>query len=503
MKLRLAISALLLCSLPLLAGDSPDRHAKALASFVNTETCVVVHLDVSKLDIDALAKHLKFIDEASPDKGADLEKVKAVATLAKATFLSAGGKDIYAIMNWASPLEEVVVMAPLNKDAAPQALAALISQIPGYQAEIKDNVLVAGNKNTIAKLKDFKAQALPDIAKAFAAVGDGTLQVVVVPPFALKRALVESMPVLPNELGGGNAAALDFQWASLQLDLGDKLSAKVVVKTADAKAAEEVAKIARRGLDLARTDKEVRRTFPDIDKLIASFTPKVEGDRLLVSLNDKDLTTVLLPAIQKQRSAANRAQSMNNLRQIALAMHNYHDTYRSFPAAASYDNNGKPLLSWRVHILPFIEQDNLYKQFRLNEPWDSEHNKKLIPQMPKTYLSPDQLNGGEGKTTYLVPVGPKSIFEGKKGMAINKITDGTSNTIMIVETDDSRAVYWTKPEDYKIDEKNPAAGLVRPDASQFNAAFADGSVRAMSKSIDPAKLKALYTASGGEVVDVD
>ncbi len=123
--------------------------------------------------------------------------------------------------------------------------------------------------------------------------------------------------------------------------------------------------------------------------------------------------------------------------------------------------------------------------------------------MPDIYRSPHQLNWREGKTTYLVPVGPKTIFEGKKGMAINKIVDGTSNTIMIVESADNRAVFWTQPEDYKIDDKNPIAGLVRPGATQFNAAFADGSVRALQATINPANLKALFTASGGEVVNVD
>ncbi len=504
MRLSLSVCTVILIALFVQAGDSPsERHAKAIAPFVDSQSYIVAHLDVSKIDIDMIAKHLKLLDEAAPDKGKELEKVKALATLAKATFLSSGGKDIYAILNWASSLEDILLVAPLSKDAAPQALAALIGQIPGYEADVRGQVLLAGTKRALANLKLFKAQAAPDLTKAFAALGDGSVQVVIVPPFALKAAFVENFPVLPKEIGGGNSAALDFQWAALQVDLNDKLAAKIIVQAPNAKAAEEIAKIARRGMDVARAEKEVKRTFPNIDKLIVAFTPKVEGDRLTLSLGDNELTTVLLPALQKQRSAANRAQSMNNLKQIALAMHNYHDTYKTFPAAASYDAKGKPLLSWRVHILPFVEQDALYRQFHLNEPWDSEHNKKLIAQMPAVYRSPEQLNGNEGKTTYLVPVGPKTIFEGKKGMGINKITDGTSMTIMILESADNRAVIWTQPEDYKIDAKNPVADLVRPRSTQFNAAFADGSVRAMPATIDPTKLRALFTASGGEAVNVD
>ncbi len=200
-------------------------------------------------------------------------------------------------------------------------LAALISQIPGYQADIKDNVFLAGTKNALDQFEIFKAQAAPELAKAFAALGDGTVQVFIVPPFALKAAFVENFPVLPKEVGGGNSAALDFQWAALQVDLKDKLAAKIVLQAPNAKAAEEIAKIARRGMEVARADKEVKRTFPDIDNLIVAFSPKIEGDRLTLTLGDKELTTVLLPLIQKQRDAANRVQSMNNLKQIALAMH--------------------------------------------------------------------------------------------------------------------------------------------------------------------------------------
>ena len=117
--------------------------------------------------------------------------------------------------------------------------------------------------------------------------------------------------------------------------------------------------------------------------------PVVEGT-LLVKGDPGAAGATLLEAVQKVREAASRAQSQNNLKQFALAMHNYHSTYNHLPPAASFDKNGKPMLSWRVMILPFIEQDALYKQFRLEEPWDSEHNKKLLAKMPEVFASPDE-----------------------------------------------------------------------------------------------------------------
>ena len=159
------------------------------------------------------------------------------------------------------------------------------------------------------------------------------------------------------------------------------------------------------------------------------------------------------------REAARRAQSMNNLKQIGLAMHNYHDARRPFPPAFKADKDGKPLLSWRVLILPYLEEDELYQQFHLDEPWDSEHNKKLIDKMPDVYKSPNSSLAGEGKTNYLTVRGEKTIFSGGKGARIADIADGTSNTIMVVEAADEKAVPWTKPDDFEYDENNPLKGL--------------------------------------------
>jgi hypothetical protein len=454
-----------------------------------------VHVDVSRINFDVLSKYLDTDN---------VEKNKAVATLAKTTFLRSGGKDLYVLLNWGPPVDEVLLVAPLAEDAAGSALVTLVRQLGGFEAIVKDNVLLAGTKKGLARLKLMKSQPAPDLAKALEAVGDGTAQVVFLPPFPLKRAFVEMFPELPKEIGGGNTSILDFQWAAARIDAGDKLSAKLVLQAPSAKAAETIANVIERALafvaKLAKSE-DVKRSIPDIGNLAVVLTPKVQADRLTLALNDKDLTTVLLPLIEKRREGAGRVQSANNLKQIALAMHNYLDVNRTFPAAATYDSEGRPLLSWRVHILPFIEQDALYRSFHLNEPWDSEHNKKLIAKMPATYRSPALKDPQSGKTTYLAPVGPKTIFGGKKGMQIQKITDGTSNTIMVVETDDSRGVYWTQPDDYKIDANNPMAGLVQPGARGFNSAFADGSVRFLPADIDPATLRALYTANGGEPVN--
>jgi hypothetical protein len=197
-------------------------------------------------------------------------------------------------------------------------------------------------------------------------------------------------------------------------------------------------------------------------------------------------------------------QSVNDLKQVGLAMHNYHDANGQFPTQALRDKQGKPLLSWRVAILPYIEQEPLYKEFHLDEPWDSEHNKKLIAKMPPLYHGPNANLAAEGKTTYLVPVGPDTIFPaGGDGMRMAAITDGTSNTILAVEAADERAAVWTKPDDLPVDPKEPLKGLTRPGQDGFLALMADGSTRYLRATIDPKKLAALFTRAGGEPVTIE
>ena len=201
----------------------------------------------------------------------------------------------------------------------------------------------------------------------------------------------------------------------------------------------------------------------------------------------------LVEAVQKARNAATRMSSINNLKQLALAMYNYESTYNHFPAAAVYDKNGKPLLSWRILVLPYIEQDALYKEFHLDEPWDSDHNKKLLEKMPPLFAAGDEQALKNHETHYQTFVGKGSIFDDKKGVKIQDVTDGTSNTIMIVEA--KKAVPWTKPEDVPFDAGKLVPKLGGLFEGIFNVAFADGSVRSMPLTIKEEKLRALSRAT--------
>ena len=224
--------------------------------------------------------------------------------------------------------------------------------------------------------------------------------------------------------------------------------------------------------------------------------------QLNVGMEAPVMIALLLPAVQAAREAARRAQCTNNEKQIGLAMHNYASVNNVFPPPAILDKDGKPLLSWRVAILPFLDQQGLYNEFHLNEPWDSPHNKALIAKMPRTYACPSLVNPQPGTTTYRVYTGKGAAFDDAKGHGLGHVTDGLSNTIGVVESPDS--VAWTKPDDLPFDAENNGAAALAAAGSRhpggFNALFLDGSVKFIKKSVAVSVFKALVTYNGGEVI---
>jgi prepilin-type processing-associated H-X9-DG protein len=212
------------------------------------------------------------------------------------------------------------------------------------------------------------------------------------------------------------------------------------------------------------------------------------------------LPALLLPAVAKVREAAARTQSANNLKQIALAMHMYNDEKRSLPQAAIRGPDGRPLLSWRVAILPYVGEEALFRQFNLNEPWDGPNNIRLLARVPKVYQTPGEQPGPDGLTRYQVFVGPGTAFEnGPRGLRIpGDFPDGLSNTILVVEA--ANGVPWTKPEDLPFNPNGPVPPLSDQFRSGANVAYADGSVKPLPRDLPQTALKALITRNGGESV---
>ena len=190
--------------------------------------------------------------------------------------------------------------------------------------------------------------------------------------------------------------------------------------------------------------------------------------------------------------------ALNHLKAIALAMHNYNSTYNGFPAAAICDKKtGKPLLSWRVAILQYIEEEALYKQFKMDEPWDSEHNLKLAKNMPKVYFNPKANKPGDNKTHYRLFYGKGAAFELNKTSSLATFTDGTSNTLMVVEAEEP--VVWTNPNDFAYDPTKALPKMLSIDG-KFSAAYGDGHVQTFKMPIDQEILKLLIQKNDGKPI---
>jgi hypothetical protein len=189
----------------------------------------------------------------------------------------------------------------------------------------------------------------------------------------------------------------------------------------------------------------------------------------------------------------------NNLKQIGLALHNYHDINKAFPPGASRNEAGKRLLSWRVHILPFVEQQALYEKFHLDEPWDSEHNRKLLDQMPAIYRDP-RVVGPSNKTRLLGLANEDGVFGADDGTTFKDMTDGTSNTIMVMEAPVERSVPWTSPDDLVLTKDQLPAAFAKAADEMVAALFADGSVRNFGIHEVTEQFWGYFTKSGGEVI---
>lgn len=205
--------------------------------------------------------------------------------------------------------------------------------------------------------------------------------------------------------------------------------------------------------------------------------------------------------VEKDRvaDAKQRAQSQNNLKQILIAIHNYHDVHGKLPQNI-VDKDGRPLLSWRVELLPYIEQWNLYKQLKLDEPWDSADNKKVLVQMPDVFRVGFEAKD-ETRTYYQAFAGKGTLFEPGKKMTFAQVTDGLSNTLAVVEA--GPPVAWTQPIDIDYHPKNPIPKLEGPFSNTLIAATGDGAAHSFRRDLDEKSLRRLIEAADGEPIEVE
>lgn len=241
---------------------------------------------------------------------------------------------------------------------------------------------------------------------------------------------------------------------------------------------------------------------------------------LLVLLVLLALFGVVLPlpvSLISHPASYRRASCMNNLKQIALSVLSYWDRDGSFPPAYVADENGKPMHSWRVLILPYIEKNDLYDAYDFNEAWDGPNNAKLAQTPLRLFRCPSESNVAP-LTNYVAVVGPNTMWPGAEGVSPDDIPDGAAETILLIEWPDSD-IHWMEPRDVSFEELCGATGSksrrglhgahdvgdmwFHHSVPIIHAAMADGSVRRLPANISAEQFAALLTRNGGEPIDWD
>ncbi len=216
-----------------------------------------------------------------------------------------------------------------------------------------------------------------------------------------------------------------------------------------------------------------------------------------------------LPAVTRSREPARRTQCKINLKQIGLALHQYHEDYGSFPPAYVPDTDGKPMHSWRVLLLPYLDHSDVYKEYRFDEPWDGPNNSKLASKKLSVFYCPSETHGGVkndfAMTNYVAVVGRETAWPGGKPGKLGEIKDGTSNTLLIVEIANS-GIPWMEPRDLDIAQMAPTInaksgqGISSAHAGGAQALLADGTVRFISSQTTAELIRGLLTINGGETI---
>jgi uncharacterized protein DUF1559 len=520
----LSILLVLLGAWTTLADDKAPAHGTEVTPLVGEFTRVVVCVDLKRVDVDEIFDSLTPEEEAIlPDRAGLLEGLGR----GRATLLEAGIERVYFMISLAEmPLRPWYLVAP-----CPRALdlQALITKMPTELAgplfvrgelvprsivgKDSERWLFLGAEEAFRRLEACKPRVRPELSAALAESGDSAVRILVIPHDDDRRVIEELLPTLPEPLGGGSSTVLTrgLRWASVQIDIEPEPSVRVVIQSSDDEAAEQFRPLLIRAIMIASQQKS-RTDLMDFMVDLAQVTelfPEVSGDRLVLDLRKSDgsLKAVRRVFFRPVARHVLERTATEQLKEIVRGIHCWHHEHKSFPAQANYDSDGKPLLSWRVHILPFLGETcaELHGEFRTEEPWDSEHNVKLLKKMPEIYAIPGSQVSKDGRTCYVRPVGPGTSCPPGELISFPDIPDGSSNTVAVIEVDDEHAVPWTKPADLDYDPENPTKGLGGHLEGAVFSAFCDGAPHVHRELVyDPQRisdLRRVFTRADGEPVN--
>ncbi|QEG39693.1 DUF1559 family PulG-like putative transporter [Roseimaritima ulvae] len=513
-------SLLCLLATPAFAQPSPDGPAIDAdvfpSAFIDQTTYLYIRIDPDKL-------HLPPASESGLVMSRQAQAAYAEATVRLERALEplqrfANGQTLYATAAIPTYPNQPKLFV-FRKSNAAEDLEALRQSLPIPKDFIiyrkLDYVVLSRQEDAGGDAASTPAVTRTATRDAFASIADAPIQIVVEPPEHVRRTVQELSPNLPPQLGGGSSELLTegFQWLAMGIHL-QTLQTEVVVQSSSPEAAQQLAaelpNIMRAGYKSFAPPSEAV-PMPLVESLLAWLQPQAEGSQLRKQLNlsasSADNRALLANLAAQFEKSAHRGASDKRFKQVLLAMHNFHSANGQLPPLEKYlDENGKPYLSWRVHLLPYVGQAALYEKFHLDEPWDSPHNKPLLDELPNVYASSSLLPTATplppGHTTCVAPVGENTIFGQSKGIRFAQIIDGLSNTIAIVEVKPEAAVPWTAPQDYAFDPADPLSGIQMGPDGRWLSGRGDGSVSQLSGDLPAETVLRLFEINDGQAIEL-
>lgn len=476
-----------------------DETTRQAAEFFPSNTVCVVRINVETVAEPAFYENLaKGVDLGESQRGL-LDTMKRSATLQLGALKKAGATTLHIAISM-EPDAAVVIHA---KEAADTE--KILKHLRGsfglseFKVLQRDRLLVLSPE----RLGETDFGADERLVKEISAHAEAPVAVAVVLSDDHKRVLKELAPGNGDETIALAKTIANVQAASLWIKTDPKPSLAYELTSENNESAKELASALTGLLRIGAEMKVVKERSPRFaiwaktfafDSRVATVSGSFDGSTPLL-----DLATA---AISDKRRDAFHMQTMNTLKQFALAFHNYADHHKEFPTRAIYDKEGKPLLSWRVSLLPYLDQKELYDKFHLEEPWDSPHNKKLILQMPPVFevREPEDIADKEiGRTRIVAPIGEKSLFSYKKALHFADVVDGTSNTMLFMVAPKDKHVIWTKPDDLAIDYSNAEASVFG-ERTLLPFCMLDGSAHTWVRSGSNDKLRRLIQINDKEVI---
>ncbi|MEL7497284.1 MAG: DUF1559 domain-containing protein [Planctomycetota bacterium] len=530
-RLTLGTSSFLLliaCSwitlLPCIAA-AQIKPADQLKQLVDDEVVGVFYIDLEQIDVSLATEKLTEIGAINgPERRLIKRSVKYLKKIAEAgaqsiccpvrlTDWSSGGPAFVVELEKSSDSEKV-------KSAIEEWMKTNSMTFP-LKTRLQENRLFIGATDAqLNSLSNPGENQRQFDTSMWSSLGSGTVGLVLFGNPTSRRIVHEVMPELEEPLSAitGEMIAENIQWAGFQLDLSEKqFGFRLAIQTTDDDSANAIKQATTAGLVAMiqkLRGKSAESQTPSktaIGELTTALTPAVNNKQVLLELNADDpkfssLANPLKELLGNIGEGAVRRTRLQRLRTLALGMFNFESARSAFPPLYSVDDEGKPLLSWRVHILPFAGELELYNKFKLNEPWDSENNLPLVKEMPSFYWDPAPAsfdNNQKGWTSFQAPQGTGFILKAGEPSKLSEIIDGTSNTLMFVTVAPKHAVAWTKPADWKVDLEDPTAYLKQKGRTAVEVVVGDGSTTAIPLTKSVKFWRLMLLAADGEVMVED